>query len=50
LQDVRKEDVNKAEVGFNVVEAPVEVAYTVAEKMKVAEAGVGSDFVFKFCT
>jgi hypothetical protein len=39
---VRKEDVNTAEVGFNVVPAPVEVADKVAENKKVAEAGAES--------
>jgi hypothetical protein len=39
---VRNEDVNTAEVGFDVVAAPVEVADKVNENKKVAEAGAES--------
>jgi 4-diphosphocytidyl-2C-methyl-D-erythritol kinase len=39
---VRNEDVNTAEVGFDVVAAPVEVADKVDENEKVAEAGAES--------
>jgi hypothetical protein len=39
---VRNKDVNTAEVGFDVVAAPVEVADKVDENEKVAEAGAES--------
>jgi len=42
LLDVRNEDENTAEVGFDVVAAPVEVADKVDGNEKVADAGAES--------
>ncbi len=42
MQDVRNEDENTAEVGFDVVAAPVEVADKVNANEKVSDAGAES--------